>query len=72
MKLPESFLDNEWWMLAPWSNLKHPKRWMRNKRLKKKFCKRRHCYLRDWVFYRYNTRNELMLEQAYKKAIRQI
>lgn len=51
--LPKIYWTDEWWLLAPWSNLKYPKRWMRNKRLQKKFCVKRHSYLPFWIFERY-------------------
>jgi len=71
-RLPDIIGPKEWYKLAPWSNLKHPKRWVRNKRLQKKFCKHRRRYLPNWIFELYLTIGEQRVEHAYARATKQI
>jgi len=63
---------SSWIDLAPWSNLKHPKKWMRNNRLCKKFCKFWYRYLAETIWLRYHTRQELMIEAKYQEALEEI
>lgn len=71
-KLPKEFTSKEWYVLAPWSNLKRPKRWIRNRRLRNKFNKRHHCYLPVWIYDLYDTIGGHKIRDAYKKAVQEI
>jgi hypothetical protein len=65
--LSKAYWKAEWWLLAPWSSLKHPKKWMRNKRLQKKFRKKRRIYLPFWIFQRFEELTDDQLDESYKK-----
>ena len=71
-KLPDSFDDDKWWLLAPLSNLKKYKRWMRNKRLRKKFCNRKKYYLPHWLLDNYLTMGEKNIESMSAKIRKQL
>jgi len=57
LNLPDEFPINEWHRLAYLSNLKNSKRWTRNKRLRKRFCKYPKRYLPNWVLKNYSIIN---------------
>ena len=71
-KLPSFFEKTEWYLLAPWSNLKHPKKWMHSRRLQKKFCKNRYKYLPFCILDRYGTITENLLKDKYDEAMKEI
>jgi len=70
--LPSEFSPDEWWKLAPWSNLKRPKKWMHNRRLKKKICKYPQRYLPIWIWDRFLTIGEKQVQDAYATATKDI
>jgi len=71
-KLPKQFGSKEWYVLANWSNLKHPKKWKNSKRYQRKFNKNYRKYLPHSILDMYYTRGELRVKDAYEKAIKEI